>query len=136
MVQASSYRPRLETLKQALDSFEKALEIETAPKDPVEADAIRNGQALKFGYCMELLWKAMKSFLYEQHGIECNSPKSCIKFFFQNTNISESDYRQLNIMVNQRNELSHMYNKRIFEELLNSLPGNLTMMKKCLKEFS
>ena len=135
MDQAFSYQVRLKTLVQALDGFDKSLKIDLSEKNDIEADAIKNGQALKFGYTMELLWKVIKSFIYEVHGIECNSPKSCIKSFFQNSSLSEDDYRKLIEMVNQRNELAHVYDEQAFEIIWKNLPSNLEIMRKCMREF-
>ena len=135
MDEAFSYQVRLNTLVQALDGFDKSLKIDLSEKNDIEADAIKNGQALKFGYTMELLWKVIKTFIYEVHGIECNSPKSCIKSFFQNSSLSEDDYRKLIEMVNQRNELAHIYEERAFEKIWKDLPSNLETIRKCLREF-
>ncbi len=130
MVKAGTYRYKLSALMQALDSYGKSLEIDLSGKDVTEADAIKNGQALKFGYSVELLWKTAKAFLREEHGIECNSPKSCIRYLFQNTKLNEEDGNQLLRMIDQRNELAQIYDQELFEEIWNSLGPNLELMKK------
>ncbi len=84
MVKTKTYQYKLRSLNQAIDSFKKSLSIELSSKGDTEADAIKNGQALKFSYTIELLWKTIKAFLYAEHGVECNSPKSCIKLFYVN----------------------------------------------------
>ncbi len=99
-------------------------------KEEIEADTIKNGQALKFGYSVELLWKTAKAFLREEHGIECNSPKSCIRSLFQNTTLDERDGNQLLRMIDQRNGLYQIYDQESFEEIWNSLGPNLELMKK------
>ena len=133
MDKAPTYQYRLKTLNEAVKSFQNSLEIDLSHKDDIEADVIKNGQALKFSYSIELLWKVIKTFLNEVHGIECNSPKSCIKFFFQNSELSEVDYQGLIGMINQRNELSHIYNQNAFEKIHKSLPSNLKIIKKCAR---
>jgi nucleotidyltransferase substrate binding protein (TIGR01987 family) len=135
MDKALTYQFRLKALMLALESFGNSLKIDLSSRDETEADAIKNGQALKFGYSMELFWKVIKSFMYEVHGIECNSPKLCIKSFFQNSSLTENDYQKLIEMVNQRNELAHIYNEQTFEEIWKALPSNLEIMLRCLKEF-
>jgi nucleotidyltransferase substrate binding protein (TIGR01987 family) len=135
MVKALTYQFRLKALVLALESFGKSLEIDLSSRDETEADAIKNGQALKFGYSMELFWKVLKSFMYEVHGIECNSPKSCIKSFFQNSPLSEDDYQRLIEMVNHRNELAHIYDELTFEMIWKALPSNLEIMLRCLQLF-
>ena len=131
MDKAPTYQYRLKTLNEAVKSFKNSLEIDLSFKDDIEADAIKNGQAMKFSYSIELLWKVIKAFLIEVHGIECNSPKSCIKFLFQNSKLSENDYQGLIGMINQRNELSHIYNEKAFEKIHKSLTLNLKIIKKC-----
>ena len=133
MDKAPTYKNRLETLKQSVKSFQDALNINLSGKDPIEVDAIKSGQAQKFELTVELLWKAVKVFLFEIHGIECNSPKSCMKFLFQNSGLSENDYQSLIEMINQRNELSHIYNEKAFEKIWESLPVNLKIIKKCVR---
>ena len=136
MDKAFTYHYRLNALVRALESFKKSLEIDLSSRSETEADTIRNGQALKFGYSMELFWKVIKSFMYESHGIECNSPKSCIKAFFQNSSLSEDDYQKLIEMVNQRNELARIYDEHTFQIIWEALPSNLEIMQKCLGEFN
>lgn len=130
MVKTLTYKYKLKTLNQALEGFEKSLAIDLAGKGETEADTIRNGQVLKFGYSVLLLWKAIKAFLWEEHGVECNSPKSCMKSFFVNTTLSEDDSTMLLGMIDQRNELAHIYDQETFEEIWNSLGPNLELMKK------
>ena len=133
MDKTPTYKNRLETLKQAVKGLQDALNINISGKDPIEADTIKRGQAQKFELTVELLWKAVKVFLFEIHGIECNSPKSCIKFLFQNSVLSENDYQSLIKIINQRNELSHIYNEKAFEKIWKSLPPNLKIIKKCVR---
>jgi nucleotidyltransferase substrate binding protein (TIGR01987 family) len=134
MDKTPTYQLRLIALKKAVDSFEKALAIRLDSMNDTEKDAIRNGQALKFGFSVEFLWKTIKDFLFEVHGIECNSPKSCLKSFFQNSDLTETDYQNLMVMINYRNELSHMYDQRTFEKIWNSLPSHQELILKCISE--
>jgi len=38
-------------------------------------DAVKNGMAQKFEYCLELCWKCIKEFLKRQEGVDEASPK-------------------------------------------------------------
>ena len=67
MEHAGGYEKKLISLKQALDSFGKAMNIDASSLGDIEQDTIKNGQAQKFEVCVELFWKTMKKFLYEIH---------------------------------------------------------------------
>lgn len=132
MEQAGTYKYKLEKLKKALEGFDNALNINLNGKTEVEKDIIKNGQVQKFEYCIELLWKTAKFYLFDIHGIECNSPKSCIKLFYQNSDISDDDYEALISMINSRNEISHIYDEQAFDNIYNKLPMFFEVMKTCL----
>jgi len=66
---------KIETFKQALLRLQEAVEI---AKDDLDKD----GALQRFEFCIELLWKSLKAALSYQ-GIECYSPRSCIKEAFK-----------------------------------------------------
>jgi len=43
---------------------------------------LKNGQVQKFEFTTELLWKMLKAFLLEWHGIDAASPKEVIRRYF------------------------------------------------------
>lgn len=136
MEQAETYRLKLDRLRNALSGFENALQINFREKSELEIDLLKNGQIQKFEYCIELFWKTVKSFLLVHHGLECFSPKSCIKNFFQATDLSEHDYEMVMEMISQRNKLSYIYEQSEFEMIHRNLTGYLPVLKKCLKLFT
>ncbi len=98
-------------------------------------DLIRNGQIQKFEYTLESFWKLTKAYLYDIHGVDCSSPKSCIKALFQNTEMSESDYEILIYMVNCRNSLSHIYDEGTFKDIYEELQNFVVVFKRVLVMF-
>ncbi len=125
---------RLKQFKNALDGFEYLVDLDFEDlKTRVNAkiiDGIKNGQAQKFELCTELEWKIVKRFLYEHDGIDSRSPKQAIKDFYLAGYIEEKDYFLLNDMINDRNKLSHIYNEKEFNKIVDRFPQYLKLMKK------
>ncbi|MRI58607.1 MAG: nucleotidyltransferase [Epsilonproteobacteria bacterium] len=98
---------KLSYYKAALTRLEEAVEeaIDELDKD---------GVLQRFEFTFELLWKSLKAILaYE--GIECYSPKSCIKEAFK-ANLIPEDEIFLD-MLEDRNLSSHIYDKNKSEEI-------------------
>ena len=66
----------LDTLK---EQFKKAVtrleEILKLPKN----DVIRDSAIKRFEFSFDLGWKLMRAYLREEKGIDCDSPKECIR---------------------------------------------------------
>lgn len=106
-----------EQFSAALQDFKKALEIDLAQFDPTVGDVIKNGQVQKFEFTVELLWKMLKVFLYEQHGTDAASPKQTIRSYFELGLCEYQDAERMLEAVDMRNRLSHIYRKEILEEI-------------------
>ncbi|MDQ7032948.1 MAG: HI0074 family nucleotidyltransferase substrate-binding subunit [Desulfonauticus sp.] len=74
----------------------------------------KDGVIQRFEFTVELLWKTLKSILFYQ-GIECYSPRNCIKEAFK-ANIIEDDEILLD-MLEDRNISSHIYDRQTSEEI-------------------
>jgi nucleotidyltransferase substrate binding protein (TIGR01987 family) len=133
MEQASGYEKRRIRLNDALDTFEKSMAIDDSHLGDIERDTIKSGQAQKFEVCAELFWKTAKHFLYEIHGVEPISPKMTIKELFRTQYIDEPDYEKLIAMINDRNRLSHVYNKEQFNEIHQRLSDYLETMQLAMQ---
>lgn len=128
----NGYSKKLVTLREALESFEKALAIGLSDFNEVEADVIKSGQIQKFEVCVELFWKTLKKYLYDIHGLESISPKMVIKQFYQAQYVEDQDYERLIEMINDRNRLSHLYNEQQFKEIYDLLGDYRELMKKAI----
>ncbi|GAB4222288.1 MAG: hypothetical protein Kow009_14010 [Spirochaetales bacterium] len=104
-------------LTQAVKDFTGSLEIDLSCLDARTADAVKNGHIQKFEFCIELLWKTIKAFLYEIHGFDLASPKSVIKKYFELGYLDYPTLEQLLEAVDLRNSFSHVYKKEMFEEV-------------------
>jgi nucleotidyltransferase substrate binding protein (TIGR01987 family) len=83
-----------------------------------EDELDRDGVIQRFEFTFELLWKTLKAILNYQ-GIECYSPRDCIKKAFRH-GIIDDDEIFLD-MLEDRNLSSHVYDeetaKEIFERI-------------------
>jgi len=132
MESASKYTYKLDSFRAALSDFEKSMYIDFSELDDLIKDTLLNGQIQKFEVTIEILWKTLRAYLIEFHGIEKNSPKSVIKEFFNVRDINEEDYNKLFDMLDDRNTLSHTYSEEDFKEVHKKLPGYLQVLKKIL----
>lgn len=130
MEQAQGFRQTLANFEQAVETFQKSLELDFSRFSSVEVDTLKSGQVQKFEYCIELCWKAIKGFLFEVHGIESVSPKSSMKNFFLSNYVSEGEYETLVEMINDRNRLSHVYEASYFNEIHSKLANYSRLLQK------
>lgn len=133
MEQTKKYRDKLDSLKAAINDFDESMKIDLSTADDVIKDAIENGQIQKFEFTTELLWKTLRAYLTEFHGIEKNSPKSAIKEFFNVRDIEANGYSVLFDMIDDRNLLSHTYSEKDFKVVHKRLPNYLQVLKKVLE---
>jgi len=107
----------IEQLHAAAQDFETSLEIDKEGLDPVVIDAVKNGQAQKFEFTIELFWKTVRAFLLDLHGFDFASPKSVVKKYFELGYCSYEDCEKLLRAFDIRNSLTHVYKKEAFETL-------------------
>ncbi|HUX43089.1 MAG TPA: nucleotidyltransferase substrate binding protein [Rectinemataceae bacterium] len=113
----------LAELESAIADFEGALSIEDRGLDPIVVDAVHNGQAQKFEFTTELFWKAVKVFLYSEHGFDLSSPKNVVKKYFELGYVDYEKCDRLLRALDIRNSLSHVYNKSHFVALYEEIRG-------------
>ena len=97
-----------------VDNFEKGLNRLKEAVERAKDDLDKDGVIQRFEFTIELLWKALKAILAYQ-GIECYSPRSCIKEAFK-ANLIEDDEIILD-MLEDRNRSSHIYSEFTSEEI-------------------
>ncbi|MBI4430845.1 MAG: nucleotidyltransferase substrate binding protein [Candidatus Omnitrophica bacterium] len=98
--------------KKLRDAVSRLKEGVKAAKDELDKD----GVIKRFEFTFELFWKSLKIFLQEE-GIECRSPKGCLKAAFRLGFIQ--DETLFLGMLEDRNKMAHIYHReesaRIFE---------------------
>ncbi len=123
-------KKKVKELNAAIIDFAKSLSIDISVLDEVVADSVKSGQLQKFEFTVELLWKLIKIFLFEIDGVEVFSPKKSIKMFFQAGYITYNQYELLINMIDDRNLLSHIYEKEMFESVTKHLHEYLKIIKE------
>ena len=70
----------------------------------------------------------LKHVLKKNEGIECNSPKSCIREFFASGYINEDNAKLFMEMIDDRNMTSHTYHEEVAEIIFSKLKNYLDGM--------
>lgn len=92
----------------AIERLQAAYERLQEATGRVQDDLDRDGAIQRFKFTVELLWKTLKIALrYE--GIDCESPRSCIKQAFRNGLIGDDEI--ILDMIEDRNRSSHVYSE-------------------------
>ena len=127
---------RLQSFAEALETFAYLANVDiralSATLDPRLIDGLQNGKAQKFQYTLELCWKAIKAFVKQHEGIDEASPKKVVKAFYLAGYIPEDDYLGLIQAIDDRNKLSHIYEKREFDLIIERLPRYAENLRRAL----
>ncbi|MDQ3021560.1 MAG: nucleotidyltransferase substrate binding protein [Bacteroidota bacterium] len=119
-------------LKIAVANFQNAFNsLENGIKE-ANGELQKDGVIQRFEFTFELLWKTLKIFLNDE-GIECNSPKDCLKKAFKYGLINDEQIF-LDMLID-RNNSTHVYSKEESEEIFERIKNNYCLQfKKILKE--
>ncbi len=120
----------IQSLGDAVNSFEVALNADLNKYNELETDWIKNGQIQKFEYNIELLWKTIKEFFKVKFESDVNFPVENIRELFRQELIDEETYNTLYDAIKSRNLLSHIYKIETFESIYPQLPSYLSAIKK------
>lgn len=99
---AQKYNRNFDNLLKAKSQFEKIMQ-------ETESDIIRDAAIQRFEFTYELLWKTLKAFLEEYHGIRVNSPRETFKEAFGLSIINNEEI--FLDMLESRNLLAHTYSE-------------------------
>jgi len=117
--------------KKSAGNYENAVkQLAKALKEP-ESEFIRDASIQRFEFTYELLWKTLKAFLEEIHGVRAVSPRQVFKEAFA-LDLIENEEIFLD-MIEARNQLSHTYNeeqaKLIYKQLAKFLDAFRRVME-------
>jgi len=90
----------------------------------------RDSSIQRFEFTVEILWKSLKSFLHKTEGINCKSPKNCIREFFSSGYLSPEETTKLLEMIDSRNKTSHTYHEEVAEEIFKELKSYIPLIQK------
>ena len=121
------YNRNLKSLEKALLQLSDALEESESP-------IVRDACLQRFEFCYELLWKTLKVFLEDIHGVRAVSPRQVFKEAFALSIIDE----ELTFveMIESRNTLSHTYNEEQATKIYVKCAAYLEAMKNVLAQFN
>lgn len=117
-------------VEQRLATFDAALKTLEEINTYAPSDVVRDASIQRFEYTMEAAWKALKHFLYEHEGVECNTPKGCVRQAFQAKLLDEEETEMCLRMVNDRNLSSHTYVEEIAQKIASAIPRYTTLLRK------
>ena len=117
-----------------LKSFEKALLQLGDALEESESPIVRDACLQRFEFSYELLWKTLKIFLEEIHGVRAVSPRQVFKEAFALSIIGEEV--TFVEMIESRNTLSHTYNEEQAAKIYVKCGGYLKAMKNVLAQLN
>lgn len=101
----------LEDFRRATVRLAEVLNIE-------KTEVIRDSAIKRFELCFDLAWKCIQAYA-RREGLECHSPRSCLKTAFQ-LNLIEYDDNWLK-MLDDRNLSVHTYKEKYKNEIYGRL---------------
>ena len=117
-----------------LKSFEKALLQLGDALEESESPIVRDACLQRFEFSYELLWKTLKIFLEEIHGVRAVSPRQVFKEAFALSIIDE----ELTFveMIESRNTLSNTYNEEQATKIYVKCAAYLEAMNSVLAQLN
>ena len=126
-MKSDKYSRNIENLGKALAQFSKAL------AEP-ESAIVRDASIQRFEFTYELLWKTVKSFLEDFHGVRAVSPRQVFKEAFAIDIIDNEDI--FLEMLESRNALAHTYSEKQARDICEKCPQYLTAMEQTFSHLS
>jgi nucleotidyltransferase substrate binding protein (TIGR01987 family) len=117
---------RLASLRTAIARLREALET---PETALSRDAAIQ----RFEFCFELAWKAVQE-RARSEGLECQSPKGCLKLAFTATWID--DEGGWLAMLEDRNLTAHTYDEELAKTVHHRLPRYLPLLQSLLQRLT
>ena len=125
---------KLNEFKKAIEGFSYLVGVDLKSMENVLdkrlIDGIENGMIQKFEYSIELCWKLIKRFLKQEDGIDAKTPKQSVKEFYLAGYIDEDNYLKLIDMIDDRNNLSHIYDEDEFRKIIKKFSPYVKVFEK------
>lgn len=90
---------------------------------------MRDASIQRFEYTYEAIWKLLKLYLYDCHGIDAASPKFCFREVLKIGLITQEQTEQGLIMTDDRNLTSHTYIEKIASLVYSRLASHAALMR-------
>ena len=103
-------------------------------KEPY-SQIVQDAAIQRFEYTFEALWKFLKAYLYEKHGIDAGSPKSVFREMLVLKFLNEKQTADFLEMTDQRNLTVHTYKEKLAKEIFSKLENYPPLIKYLLDQF-
>jgi len=117
-------KQRLATTRGALVSLEEALAA--TPRSDLE----RDGCIQRFEYTFESFWKLCQRYLAVVEGMDCASPKSCLRGIGEVGVLDATDVATTLVMTDDRNQTVHLYREDVAAKIFARLPDYAHLMRR------
>ena len=128
---------KIEDFENALQRLSESLQIALSHQEDERFSFFRDSSIQRFEFTLEIAWKSIKNFLFEYEGIECRSPKGCMREFLSAGYLDQSDIATLLAMIDDRNLATHTYHESLADEIFLHIQQYLPILQnvhKILKE--
>jgi nucleotidyltransferase substrate binding protein (TIGR01987 family) len=116
-----------------LTDFEKAVARLKEVLDLKKTDVIRDSAIKRFELCFDLAWKCIQAYA-RREGLDCQSPRACLKTAFQLGLIDyEDDWLK---MLDDRNLSVHTYKEKNAEDIYGRLSKYIGLLDNLAKNLS
>ncbi|WP_456436172.1 HI0074 family nucleotidyltransferase substrate-binding subunit [Thermovibrio ammonificans] len=102
--------------REALKRLKEAYSLALFHREDELFPFLRDSVIQRFEIAVELMWKAVRERLIEE-GIECRSPKGCVRAFFEGGFVDGETAGKLLKLIDLRNLTSRTYNQEVAQEL-------------------
>jgi nucleotidyltransferase substrate binding protein (TIGR01987 family) len=123
---------KLANFQNALQRLQEAYNKTVAHQKDDEYTFYRDSTIQRFEFTLEIAWKSIKNYLLVQDGIECRSPKACMREFFSAGHISDRSTQKLLMMVDDRNLSTHTYHESVADEIFSHIGDYISLLKSIL----
>jgi len=124
----------LSDLKNAFSRLKESYDKTINSQNTADYSFFRDSTIQRFEFTIEILWKTVKEFLKLKEGIECRSPKSCIRDFFSSGYLSSQDVVTLLEAIDDRNLTSHTYHEEVADKIFQNIKKYLPVIKSLINE--
>jgi len=114
----------------ALQRLQEAVEQTSVHQNEKTFTFFRDSSIQRFEFTLEIAWKSIKTFLLEHEGVECRSPKGCIREFFTTGYLTEEEVSTLLMMIDDRNLATHTYHESLADEIFIHIQTYLPLLQK------
>lgn len=120
---------KLKDFESALLRLSESLEKTKAYAQKEEYTFFRDSTIQRFEFTLEIAWKSIKQFLLEHDGIECRSPKACMREFFATGYLDEEQVSLLLQMIDDRNLATHTYHESLADDIFSHIEVYLVLLQ-------